>query len=120
MLSVMADRVEGDVDEGSSLDGNVRLARGAKVIRSELRGPVAIGSGAVIEDSVVGPNVSVERDVRIMRSSVEDSIVMEGCQIVDVHGLATSILGRNVEVVHSGTGGVHRLVVGDQSRVELY
>ena len=68
MLSVMADRVEGDVDEGSSLDGNVRLARGAKVIRSELRGPVAIGSGAVIEDSVVGPNVSVERDVRIMRS----------------------------------------------------
>ena len=120
MLSVMADRVEGDVDEGSSLDGNVRLARGAKVIRSELRGPVAIGSGAVIEDSVVGPNVSVERDVRIMRSSVEDSIVMEGCQIVDVHGLATSILGRNVEVLHSGTGGVHRLVVGDQSRVELY
>ena len=55
-----------------------------------------------------------------MRSSVEDSIVMEGCQIVDVHGLATSILGRNVEVLHSGAGGVHRLVVGDQSRVELY
>jgi glucose-1-phosphate thymidylyltransferase len=78
---------------------------GAKVIRSELRGPVAIGPDAVIEDSAVGPNVSVERDVRIMRSSVEDSIIMEGCQIVDVHGLATSILGRNVEVLHSGTGG---------------
>ena len=67
MLSVMADRVEGDVDEDSSLDGNVRLARGAKVIRSELRGPVAIGSGAVIEDSVVGPNVSVERLCAITR-----------------------------------------------------
>jgi glucose-1-phosphate thymidylyltransferase len=97
----------------------VRVARGAKVIRSELRGPVAIGPDAVIEDSVVGPNVSVERDVRILRSAVEDSIVMEGCQIVDVHVLAASILGRNVEVLHSGTGGVHRLVVGDQSRVEL-
>ena len=69
--------------------GNASVSpSGAKVIRSELRGPVAIGPGAVIEDSVVGPNVSVERDVRIMRSSVEDSIVMEGCQIVDVHGLA--------------------------------
>ena len=120
MLSIVRPGVEGDVDERSTLEGSIRLAVGAKVIRSELRGPVAIGPGAVIEDSVVGPNVSVERDVRIMRSSVEDSIVMEGCQIVDVHGLATSILGRNVEVLHSGAGGVHRLVVGDQSRVELY
>ncbi len=120
MLSVVRPGVDGDVDDDSTLEGSVRLAVGAKVIRSELRGPVAIGPGTVIEDSVVGPNVSVERDVRIMRSSVEDSIVMEGCQIVDVHGLATSILGRNVEVLHSGAGGVHRLVVGDQSRVELY
>ena len=115
MLSIVRPGVEGEVDESSTLEGSIRLAVGAKVIRSELRGPVAIGPG-----SVVGPNVSVERDVRIMRSSVEDSIVMEGCQIVDVHGLATSILGRNVEVLHSGAGGVHRLVVGDQSRVELY
>ena len=120
MLSIVRPGVEGEVDDRSTLEGSIRLAVGAKVIRSELRGPVAIGPGAVIEDSVVGPNVSVERDVRIMRSSVEDSIVMEGCQIVDVHGLATSILGRNVEVLHSGAGGVHRLVVGDQSRVELY
>jgi glucose-1-phosphate thymidylyltransferase len=120
MLSIVRPGVEGDVDDRSTLEGAIRLARGAKVIRSELRGPVAIGPGAVIEDSVVGPNVSIERDVRIVRSSVEDSIVMEGCQIADVHGLATSILGRNVEVLHSGAGGVHRLVVGDQSRVELY
>ncbi len=120
MLSIVRPGVDGEVDDRSTLEGSIRLAVGAKVIRSELRGPVAIGPGAVIEDSVVGPNVSVERDVRIMRSSVEDSIVMEGCQIVDVHGLATSILGRNVEVLHSGAGGVHRLVVGDQSRVELY
>ena len=119
MLSILRTSVEGEVDERSSLEGIVRLARGAKIIRSELRGPVAIGPDAVIEDSVVGPNVSIERDVRILRSAVEDSIVMGGCLIVDVHGLAGSILGRNVEVLHSGAGGVHRLVVGDQSRVEL-
>jgi glucose-1-phosphate thymidylyltransferase len=120
MLSIARTDIGGKVDERSSLEGIVRVARGAEIIRSELRGPVTIGPDAVIEDSVVGPNVSVERDVRILRSSVEDSIVMEGCRIADVHGLATSILGRNVEVLHSGTGGVHRLVVGDQSRVELY
>ncbi len=119
MLSVLNAEVEGEVDEDSTLQGTVRLERGAKVIRSQLRGPVAIGRDTVIEDSIVGPNVSIERDVRIVRSDVEDSIVMEGCQIVDVHGLAASILGRNVEVRHSGSDGVHRLVVGDQSRLEL-
>jgi len=119
MLSIVRPGVEGEVDERSTLNGEVRLAPGSTVVRSELRGPVVIGPDAVIEDSVVGPNVSIERAVRILRSSVEDSIVMEGCQIADVHGLAASILGRNVEVLHSGTGGVYRLVVGDRSRVEL-
>jgi glucose-1-phosphate thymidylyltransferase len=119
MLSVLDRVVEGEVDHGSSIVGTVRLSRGAKVIRSEIRGPVAIGPDAVIEDSVVGPDVSIERDVRIIRSAVEDSILMQGCQIVDVQGLAGSILGRNVDVRHSGVDDVHRLVVGDQSRVEL-
>jgi glucose-1-phosphate thymidylyltransferase len=119
MLSVRTPSIEGDVDDASRVDGVVRVGRGAKVIRSELHGPVVIGEDAVIEDSVVGPNVSIERDTRVVKSLVEDSIVMEGCQIVEIHGLTGSILGRNVEVRHSGTGGVHRLVVGDQSRVEV-
>ena len=119
LLSVVHPAVEGEVDAASTLEGPIRLAPGAKVIRSELRGPVVIGPDTVIEDSVVGPNVSIERDVRIVRSEVEDSIVMEGCQIVDVQGLTGSILGRDVEVRHSGASGVRRLVVGDQSHVEL-
>jgi glucose-1-phosphate thymidylyltransferase len=119
MLAVRTPSIEGDVDEASTVQGVVRVGRGAKVIRSELRGPVVIGEDAVIEDAIVGPNVSIERDARVVKSLVEDSIVMEGCQIVEVHGLTGSILGRNVEVRHSGSGGVHRLVVGDQSRVEV-
>jgi glucose-1-phosphate thymidylyltransferase len=119
LLSVVDPAVDGEVDAASTLEGQIRLAPGAKVIRSELRGPVVIGPDTVIEDSVIGPDVSVERDARIVRSAVSDSIVMEGCQIVDVRGLTGSILGRGVEVRHSGASGVRRLVVGDQSHVEL-
>jgi len=119
MLSSRTTAIDGDVDAASTFDGVIRVARGAKVIRSELRGPVVIGTDAVVEDSVIGPDVSIERDARIVKSVVRDSIVMEGCQIVEVRGLSGSILGRNVEVRHSGTDGVHRLVVGDQSRVEV-
>jgi len=119
MLSVLEPARAGEVDEHSTVEGTVRLGPGAKVIRSELRGPVAIGPDTIIEDSTVGPNVSIERDSRVVRSLVRDSIVMEGCRIVGVRGLVGSILGRDVEVLHSGADGEHRLVVGDQSHVEL-
>src|SRR5438445_5732562 len=84
MLSVLASAVEGGVDEASTLEGVVAVAPGAQIVRSRIRGPVAIGPETRVEDSDVGPNVSIERDGRVIRSTVEDSIVMEGCTIVDV------------------------------------
>ena len=119
MLSVRAASIEGDVDDATSVEGTVVVAAGAKVTRSVLRGPLVIGPDTLVDESTLGPDVSVERDCRIERSSVSDSIVMQGCRITDVMGLSGSILGRNTEVCHSGTHGTHRLIVGDQSRVEL-
>ena len=52
-------------------------------------------------------------------STITDSIVMEGCSIDRVRGLTGSILGRGSDVRHSGGEGAHRLIVGDQSRVEV-
>jgi glucose-1-phosphate thymidylyltransferase len=119
MLSVRTADLAGEVDPASTVEGVAVVAASAKVIRSRLIGPVVIGPGTVVEDSVVGPNVSVEHDSTIARSSVEDSIIMEGARITDVKGLSGSILGRGVEVRHSGKAKVHRLIVGDQSRVEV-
>jgi glucose-1-phosphate thymidylyltransferase len=119
MLSVRTPSIQGDVDAATSVEGTVVVAPGAKVMRSVLRGPIVIGPDSIVEGSTIGPDVSIERGCRIERSSIEDSIVMEGCQIDGVRGIAGSILGRSAEVRHSGTEGVHRLIVGDQSRVEV-
>jgi glucose-1-phosphate thymidylyltransferase len=119
MLSIRAASIDGDVDDDTVVEGAVVVADGAKVSGSVLRGPVVIGPGSIVDGSTVGPNVSVERDCRIERSSVSDSIVMEECRLSDVRGLSGSILGRGVEVMHSGMTGTRRLIVGDQSRVEF-
>ncbi|MEX0988764.1 MAG: glucose-1-phosphate thymidylyltransferase [Actinomycetota bacterium] len=119
MLEVQQPDVAGTVDDASTLEGNVIVAAGAKVHRSTLRGPVVIGEGSVVEGSVLGPNTSVGDACRISGSHVEDSIVLQGCSIRDVRGLTGSILGKGVEVVHTGGTGMHRLIVGDQSRVEV-
>jgi glucose-1-phosphate thymidylyltransferase len=117
MLSRRSGEVLGEIDETSSISGIVVVGAGAKVIRSAIQGPVVIGAESVVEDSLIGPNVSIERECTVLRSSLVDSILMQGCAIEDAGRLEGSILGRNVEVRHRAGG--HRLIVGDQSRVEL-
>jgi glucose-1-phosphate thymidylyltransferase len=80
---------------------------------------VVIGPDTIVDESTIGPNVSLERGCRVVRSGIQDSIVMEACTIEGVRGLTGSILGRGAEVRHSGGGGTYRLIVGDQSRIEV-
>ncbi|HSL10253.1 MAG TPA: glucose-1-phosphate thymidylyltransferase [Actinomycetota bacterium] len=119
LLATKETDVAGDVDDRTTIEGVVAIAEGAKVTESTIRGPVVIGAGTIVDGCTIGPDVSVEPGCELVRSSIRDAIVMEGCRVVDVDGLAASILGRNVDVRHSGQRGTHRLVVGDQSRVEV-
>ncbi len=120
ILSTLRPRVEGDVDERSRLVGPVVVEPGAKVSRSVIRGPAVVGEDTIIEDSLVGPHASLYYGCRVTRSQVEDSIVMERCRIEDVEGLAQSLLGKDVEVRRGrARPSMHRLMLGDQSQVEL-
>jgi glucose-1-phosphate thymidylyltransferase len=119
MLSTLAPRVDGEVDAASTLEGVVVVEPGAKVIRSEIHGPAIVGEGSAIEDSRIGPNTSIAAGCAVSGSSVEDSIVMGGCRIDGARGVSGSVLGRNVEIRRSSRPGTHRLVVGDQSQVEV-
>ena len=104
--------------QASSVDGVV-VAPDAQVSDSQLIGPVVIGPGCRIEGSSIGPDVSLEAGCTVTDSTIRDSIVMEGCSISGVESLERSILGRNVEVRHAVGRHAHRLVVGDQSVVEV-
>jgi len=118
ILASLETSIEGELDDATTIEGPVVVRAGAKVTGSVLRGPLVIGEGSTIERSTVGPDVSIGRACRVEASEVADSIVMEECTIADVRGLVASILGRRVEVRHSG-GSAHRLIVGDQSRIEV-
>jgi glucose-1-phosphate thymidylyltransferase len=106
--------------QGSTEAGDgVVVAPDAHVSDSRLIGPIVIGPGCRIEGSSIGPDVSLEAGCIVIDSTVRDSIVMQGCSIRGVESLEGSILGRNVEVRHAVGRNAHRLVVGDQSVVEV-
>jgi glucose-1-phosphate thymidylyltransferase len=119
LLAAGQRQIDGVVADDVEIEGAVRVAAGAQVRGGSLRGPIVIGEGARIEDAVIGPDVSIEPGCQVERSRIEDSIVMQGCEIRDAGLLRASILGRGVVVDGGGNPGERRLIVGDQGRIDL-
>ncbi|MEW2428679.1 glucose-1-phosphate thymidylyltransferase [Micromonospora sp. NPDC047644] len=118
MLADLTPGVAGDVDPASILTGQVVVEPGARVVRSRIDGPAVIGAGTLVEDSTVGPFTAVGPDCALRRCSVADSVVLAGATISAVPPLARSLIGR-AATVSAGDGLAHRLVIGDDTRIEL-
>ena len=85
-------------------------------VRSRVRGPVAIAESAIIEDSTIGPNVSIGPGCMVRRSVIRDAILMERTVVEDCPGIEQSMIGRFAEVRRAPAGA--RLTLGDHSRFE--
>jgi len=113
-------RIDGKVEGSSKVDGNVVIEEGARLIDSHVRGPAVIGRDTVVSNSYVGPFTSVNFGVSIENSEIEHSIVCENSIIRDMQRIEDSLIGKSVEVIRStGRPAAHRIMVGDNSRVEI-
>ena len=109
--------------EDSEVAGEVVIEPEARIVRSVIRGPAHIATGAVVEDSYIGPYTAIGRDSRVIRSEVEYSILLNEAEICDLpYRLDASVIGQGV-VVHGNHSGPRKhtlqLVLGDRSRVRL-
>ena len=117
ILDVMDGRIDGQVCPESEVSGRVVVESGARIIRSTVRGPVVIGSGAHIEDAA--SYTAIAREVTVRGSEIENSILLDGSAIVDVKSrIDSSLLGRNARIeASSGKPQVTKLVLGDNSQI---
>ncbi|MGA0802782.1 MAG: glucose-1-phosphate thymidylyltransferase [Ilumatobacteraceae bacterium] len=119
LLDVIDPRIDGDVDEASSIDGRVVVEAGAVVRNSTLRGPLVIGAGATITDSFIGPYSAIGNGCEVVHSEIEHSVIMERSRIVDIPRLEDSLIGKEAEVVRSGRKPrALRLMVGDHCQID--
>ena len=84
VLEDIEQRIDGELDAASRVEGRVVIEKGAKLERTVVRGPAIIGAGARISDSYIGPYTAIDRDVVITGSEVEHSIVLAGSSIRDL------------------------------------
>ena len=115
-------RIEGEVSSGAVIRGAVSIGKGAKIGPSTvIRGPVAIGENAKIDNAYIGPYTSIGNDVTVEGAEIEYSMVFDGavvrpgCRVVDSLIGKNAVIERNESILPKG----HKLIVGDNARVEL-
>ena len=121
ILDDLEERLDGELDEESSIEGRVAIEEGARLERSTVRGPAIIGRGAVIRDAYIGPYTAIGEDVKIDGAELEHSIVLAGSEINELeYRIEASLIGRNVRI---GKGPAlpkaYRFVVGDNAEIQI-
>ncbi len=111
--------IEGTVDSLSKILGRTVLSKNSLIRRSTVRGPVVIGENTVIENSFIGPHTSIGDDVRIINSSVEHSVIMNGSEVLDIERVEESLIGRRVKISKNRGHKAIRLMIGDDSVMEV-
>jgi glucose-1-phosphate thymidylyltransferase len=110
--------IKGEICD-SKVEGRVRISEGAKIEKSIIRGPCAIGNKTLIENSFIGPYTSVGNKSQIINSNVEYCVVLENALIRDVSRLEESLIGKNARVTKNDKRNTIRLHIGDYSEVEV-
>jgi glucose-1-phosphate thymidylyltransferase len=119
LLDSARGRLDGDVDDASTIVGEVVVEAGARVIASTVIGPAIVGAGTVLAASQVGPHVAVGRHCLLAGTSVEDSIVLDDVCVRQVRGIRGSLIGRSAQVHTTPPGDGHRLLIGDHATVRV-
>ncbi len=86
------------------------------VKRTRIHEPVFVGEECVIEDSVIGPNVSIADGCTIRKARLSDVIIDRNSTVENI-SLSSSILGENAYVEGESPEHGERLLLGDHSRV---
>lgn len=120
VLESLDERIEGEVDEDSRIDGRVVVERGAKVTASRIQGPAIIGAGTVVDRAYVGPFTAIAEDCVVRDSEIEHSVVLKRSVIEGVPRLTDSLIGRDADVRRSRQRpAATRLMIGDDCSIDL-
>jgi glucose-1-phosphate thymidylyltransferase len=121
VLDAIEPSVEGELDEASQVEGRVVVEPGARLVRSNVRGPAIIGAGATLTDCYVGPYTAIAEGCTIRSAEIENSILLAGCSVSDLAGrMESSLLGRNVTIARQDRQPrAYRFLVGDNSEIGI-
>lgn len=113
---------EAQADSRSHIRGKVSIGKDSVIVNSKIQGPVIIGDNVIIKNSSIGPYTSISDSCEIVRSSIENSVLMNGVKVYDVskHRVQTSLIGTDSEIIGSDDrGAVTSLFIGEKCKIQI-
>lgn len=125
LTNIEESKIEGEIDKNVIVEGKIIVGKGTRIVNSEresvIRGPLVIGENCNISSSYIGPYTAIGNNVEIYDSEIEHSIVFDDAKVNSAKRIVDSLIGTNAVISSAKktfpTG--HRLIVGDNSVVEL-
>ena len=110
-------------EEIINVKGKVVIGRNV-VISSDsvVRGPCIIGDNTIIEDKAfIGSYTSIGNNCKIMKASIENSIIMNNSNINTENTIVDSIIGNNSTIMDANSlkPPGKRLLLGESSRIYI-
>jgi glucose-1-phosphate thymidylyltransferase len=113
-------KINGTIDDINKILGRVSIGKGSLIKGSNIRGPVIIGKNTEIINSFIGPYTSIDDNVKIIKSSIEHSVIMSESEIKDIERMEDCLIGRRVKITKNNVSHkALRLMLGDDSVVEV-
>jgi glucose-1-phosphate thymidylyltransferase len=121
VLTTIRRCIDGAVDGGSTVVGDVVVEAGAEIVGSTVRGPAVIGAGTRIENAFIGPFTAIGDRCQIENCEIEHSIVMCDSEVRNIGPrISESLIGKEVVIDRRETmPHTITLMLGDHARVGL-
>ncbi len=98
--------------------GNVMIGKNVKIDNNvAIIGPVIIGENCEIEESTIGPNVSIGKNTHLEKCKIQNSIIMENVLIKCEINLNNSIIAYNTKIISKNEK--KSLILCEDSKLEL-
>ncbi len=110
----------GKVESGAKINGKVKIGVGSTIDSDvQIEGPVIIGENCTLKNCIISPNVTVGSGSIIEGVEISNSIILSNCHLSCDLKIKDSIVGGNVQIKKKNNDGFHRLIVGEQTLIEL-
>ena len=121
ILDDLTHKMEGKEEVKGEIRGRVSIDRETIVdVNSVIKGPALIGMGCVIKDAYIGPYTSIGNNCKIINSEVEDSVVMDGAELINAGNVVDSMIGRGAVIEkNKNLPKGNKFIIGDNSWVRI-
>jgi glucose-1-phosphate thymidylyltransferase len=90
----------GEKEDGVKINGKIMVGKKSRIKKGViLNGPVIIGENCLIESGIIGPNVSIGNNSQIAKCNLNNSIIMENCEIKVESSIDNSIISKNSKIL---------------------